>query len=37
VAAGCTPGVSSNTNPDFGRMFGAEDPRVAQVALKLIF
>jgi hypothetical protein len=37
VAAGYTAGVSANTNPDFGRMFGAEDPRVAQVALKLIF
>ncbi len=37
VAAGYTAGVSGNTNPDFGRMFGAADPRVAQLALKLIF
>ena len=37
VAAGYTAGVSANTNPDFGRMFGASDPRVAQLALKLVF
>ncbi|NOT60854.1 MAG: hypothetical protein HOP19_11595, partial [Acidobacteria bacterium] len=37
VAAGYTAGVSANTNPDFGRMFGAADPRVAQLALKLVF
>lgn len=35
VATGYTPGVSVNTNPDYGRVFGAADPRVAQLALKL--
>jgi hypothetical protein len=37
VAAGYTAGVSANTNPDFGRVFGAGDPRVAQFALKIVF
>jgi hypothetical protein len=37
VATGYQAGVFQNTNPDFGRVFGAEDPRVAQIALKLIF
>ena len=37
IATGYTAGVSANTNPDFGKMFGAADPRVAQIALKLIF
>lgn len=30
AAAGYTTGASSNTNPDIGRVFGANDPRVAQ-------
>jgi hypothetical protein len=35
VATGYTAGVSANTNPDYGRVFGAGDPRVTQLALKL--
>jgi hypothetical protein len=37
IATGYTAGASSNTNPDFGRVFGANDPRVAQMALKILF
>lgn len=37
IATGYTAGASANTNPDFGRVFGAGDPRVAQMALKVVF
>ncbi len=30
-------GASNNINPDYGRVFSAADPRVAQVAMRLVF